>query len=972
MKVNLISFQDKAVKELRLDIADALDNYRRRGKTQVVSLQAPTGAGKTIIAATLIEDIFFGSTMADGTTFNEQPEAIFVWLSDSPELNAQSRQKIELKTSKLRFGQCITISEESFDMEMLEDGHVYFLNTQKISRSGKLTQHSDDRQYTIWETLDNTIQHKADHLYFIIDEAHRGAKSRREAGTDTTIMQRFIKGYTHTENGIKHTMRSMPVILGISATAERFNTLVGNTTNVGLQKYVITADEVRGSGLLKDRIVITYPEDPTKNNDIVLLEAAVEEWQKKCRRWYQYTSEQHYANVDPVLVVQVCQGSGGAISDTNLDDVLAKIEEKVGTPFKAGEVVHCFGEGTTLEIRGLNIPHVKASEIADDHKIKVVFFKEALSTGWDCPRAETMMSFAVRNDPTYIAQLLGRMVRTPLQMRVMRDEFLNDVKLYLPHFNKDTVKKVVEELQSSEGGDIPTEINGESLEEPTYITWTVHTPRRPRQGEVNPDQISMFDTPVVSTADNNEAQNTGVTAVPASQAGDVAAGGTSTIVTAPATSTTPVATPAVTGASTPEYVPPVTVTVPAPTPVQPFVPQDQIPQGVQLHIRTDIDRVEIIDFINAQGYLTYFIRSDRINDYLKSLLDLATLLTHNLIYQNARDEVIDDIIDLIRKYIDELHRTGRYDELAEQVLQFKLSVQVFDPFGKALQENYSNDFTLMSETDLDRQVRNADARLGRYGFPNIYGGRYYDDENPNAHKIDCVLFAADDACRAALGEYAKKKLREFSSKYRVAVVSKSDACKKKYREIMADSDVISEQIFAIPENIYVREDSDGIDYDNHLLASPETGLAKMKLNGWETQLIEEEARRSDFVCWLRNPSRAAWALCLPYELSGETKSFYPDFLIIRSDPAVDYVVDILEPHGDQYKDNLPKAKALAEYARREDRIGRIQLMRKSSDAGGNSRFKRLDLTDIAVRDKVLRATTTDDLDSIFVTDGFFE
>lgn len=37
MKVNLISFQDKAVKELRLDIADALDHYQRRGKTQVVS-----------------------------------------------------------------------------------------------------------------------------------------------------------------------------------------------------------------------------------------------------------------------------------------------------------------------------------------------------------------------------------------------------------------------------------------------------------------------------------------------------------------------------------------------------------------------------------------------------------------------------------------------------------------------------------------------------------------------------------------------------------------------------------------------------------------------------------------------------------------------------------------------------------------------------------------------------------------------
>ncbi len=949
MKVKLIAFQDKAVKELRMDIADALDSYRRRGKTQVVSLQAPTGAGKTIIAASLIEDIYFGSTLADGTTFNEQPEAIFVWLSDSPELNAQSKHKIELKTSKLRFGQCVTISEDSFDMEMLEDGHIYFLNTQKISRSGKLTMHSDNRQYTIWETLDNTIRNKSDRLYFIIDEAHRGAKSKREAGTDTTIMQRFIKGYEYAENGIKRKMRSMPVILGISATAERFNTLVGNTTNVGLMKYVIAADEVRGSGLLKDRIVITYPEDPTKNNDIVLLEAAVEEWLKKCKRWYQYTYEQHYANVDPVLVVQVCQGSNGVLSDTNLEDVLAKIEEKVGTPFKSGEVVHCFGEGTTLEINGLNIPHVKASEIADDHKIKVVFFKEALSTGWDCPRAETMMSFAVRNDPTYIAQLLGRMVRTPLQMRVMRDEFLNDVKLYLPHFNKETVNKVVEELQSSEGSNIPTEINGESLEEPAYITWTVHTPKQQRQYVPNPDQPSWFDLPT----------NSPVTTTPSEETTQSPANNNQT------------SSNSNSGGSAPEYILPETVVVPVPSSTQQVTQNQPQPiQGKQLTLTPKLDRVEIIDFINAKGYLTYFVRQDRINDYLKSLLDLATLLTHNVIYQGARDEVIDDIIEMIRKYIEELHRTGKYDELADQVLQFKLSVQVFDPFGKAIQEDYFNDFTLMSETDLDRQVRNADAKLGRYGFPNIYGGRYYDEDNPNAHKIDCVLFAADDDCRATLGKYAKNKLREFVNKYRVAVASKSDACKKKYREIMADSAVVSEQLFAIPENISVRVDPDGIEYENHLLAAQDTGIAKIKLNGWESALIQEEAQRSDFACWLRNPARAAWALCLPYDIGNEKKAFYPDFLIVRYDPMVDYVVDILEPHGNQYADNLPKAKALAEYAKEEDRIGRVQLIHKKTDSLERNKFVRLDLTDMIVRDKVLQATSNDELDHIFDTDGF--
>ena len=947
MKVDLISFQDKAVKELRVDIADALGSYQRRNKTQVVSLQAPTGAGKTIIAAALIEDIFFGSTLADGTTFDEQPEAIFVWLSDSPELNEQSKEKIELKTSKLRYGQCVTIKEDSFDMEMLEDGHVYFLNTQKISRSGKLTNHGDGRTFTIWETLDNTIANKADHLYFIIDEAHRGAKSKREAGTDTTIMQRFIKGYEYVENGIKRKMRSMPVVLGISATAERFNTLVSNITNVGLQQYVITADEVRGSGLLKDRIVITYPDDPEKNNDMVLLEAAVEEWQKKCRRWYQYTSEQHYANVDPVLVVQVCPGSGTEISATNLEDVLAKIEEKVGTPFKKGEVVHCFGESANVVLNGLDVPHVRASEIASDHKIKVVFFKEALSTGWDCPRAETMMSFAVRNDPTYIAQLLGRMIRTPLQMRVSRDEFLNDVKLYLPHFSRDNVKKVVEELQSNEGGEIPTEINGESLAEPTYITWTVHTQRGQRHGEV-PGQTSLSEMPgdIPESTPTTRGETELVTMLPM---------------------TNPVSVNA------PEYMPPVTVTVPVPSNPQPAVPTTPIIQGTQLSIRTELDRVQVIGFINGKGFLTYLIRQERINDYLKSMLDLTSLLTQSDIYQDARKEVIDDVIGMIRSYVEELHRIGRYDDLAKQVLQFKLSVQVFDPFGNTLLENYSNNFTLFSENDLDRQVRNADARLGRYGFPNLYGERYYDDDNPNNYKIDCVLFAADDDCRGKIGAYAKRKLQEFNNQYRVRIAnSNNDTLKKKWHDILADSDIVSEQIFAIPENISVREDSDGTEYENHLLASEETGIAKIKLNGWESELIEEESHRVDFVCWLRNPSRASWALCLPYEIGGEKKSFYPDFLIVRSDPELDYVVDILEPHGNQYADNLPKAKALAEYAKKETRIGRIQLIHKSTDAGGNNRFKRLDLTDMATREKVLRANNDDELRNIFETDGRFE
>ena len=119
----LFPFQKIAVDDLRTKTAMALNSFRSYKVPQVVSLQAPTGSGKTIIMAALIEDIFYGNER-----YAEQPEAIFVWLSDSPQLNEQSKQKIEQKADRIKFDQCIVISDESFDQEFLDDGKIYFLN----------------------------------------------------------------------------------------------------------------------------------------------------------------------------------------------------------------------------------------------------------------------------------------------------------------------------------------------------------------------------------------------------------------------------------------------------------------------------------------------------------------------------------------------------------------------------------------------------------------------------------------------------------------------------------------------------------------------------------------------------------------------------------------------------------------------------------------------------------------------------
>ena len=955
MRVELFPFQKRALADIRMKTAEAMGSYHRTHAPQVVSFTAPTGAGKTIIMSALIEDIFFGDDQ-----YVEQPDAIIVWLSDSPQLNEQSKQKIDSKADKIRLSQCVTVSEESFDKEMFENGHIYFLNTQKLSVTSKLTKNGDGRTYTIWQTLANTVREKSDRLYFIIDEAHRGMQGR-EASKATTIMQKFLKG--SSSDGIP----PMPVVIGMSATTQRFNALVEGTSST-IHKSIVTTDEVRASGLLKDRIVITYPEEGTVNNDMAILQAAADDWKEKWEHWTQYCFEQHYAYVNPILIIQVLNGTGDALTDTNLDDCIAKIEERTGFKLENGQVVHTFGGTTaTLTVNGLEVRYEEPSNIADDRNIRVVFFKENLSTGWDCPRAETMMSFKHASDATYIAQLLGRMVRTPMQMHIQVDDVLNDVHLYLPYFNEDTVKDVVEALQSTEGGDIPTDIYGESLSGKRFETLTVK-PKKKKEDQPTPGQMTLFDVFSGQTSDPQ------TTSTPTEASGTDSSA-------APSQTTIEQTSPSEpTGQS---YQPGIESTAPAQsTPVTPQTPIVTTPSGSNSEVSVQesqseeaeeedlFDREAVMKFINDAGLLSYNVRALRINDYLKSLYRMAHLLTMSKLHREAIREVQDEIVEMIHNYVESLRAAGKYDDLVQQVKQFKLATQIFDAFGETV-DNYSvHDMFTTTDTDIERQFQIADVKLGREGIGMAYGNKYMDFADLTAFKVDVILFVADEECMKRLHSYAEERFNGLNDDYRryIATID-SEKIRKEYDSIVSDGDPVSKHNFRLPETIQVPHEAGGKEYRDHLFVSEATGTAKLKLNGWEAELIETEEKRPDFVCWIRNPSRGSWALCIPYEIDGEIRPTYPDFIVVRKDDRVGYVIDILEPHSPDFKDNLGKAKGFAEYARQNPGVGRIQLIRMSKDAAGKNQFKRLDMYRTAIRDKVSHAINTDELDHIFDTDG---
>ena len=73
MRDILFPFQEDALAKLHGRIRNA-HNAWAPDNPQVISFSAPTGAGKTVIATALFEDILYGSADCEA-----QPDAVIVW-----------------------------------------------------------------------------------------------------------------------------------------------------------------------------------------------------------------------------------------------------------------------------------------------------------------------------------------------------------------------------------------------------------------------------------------------------------------------------------------------------------------------------------------------------------------------------------------------------------------------------------------------------------------------------------------------------------------------------------------------------------------------------------------------------------------------------------------------------------------------------------------------------------------------------
>ncbi|MGO1985256.1 DEAD/DEAH box helicase [Corynebacterium casei] len=926
MKYTLMPYQETASHS----IMERLSRAQQSSDQTVFALSAPTGAGKTVIATSVFERLLLPSD-----DYTPDPKAVILWLSDNPDLNQQSRFRIEGASSDLAT-RTVEI-DNTFNKPTFDPGCIYFLNIQKIGKGTKLTggtadtnealvARADTLQVTIWDTIRNTIQSDNHNLYLVVDEAHRGAKKQNK--DKVTILRRMIEG--HTPEGHAGPVPPMPTVMGISATPGAFKTMINEMSGsrLILDDVEVPVSEVQESGLIKDTIELRIPDEEGASFDGVLVREAARILKESTQRWedYHQSQDSEGEQVVPLMVVQMRDKA----TSQDLSQAIDAIYE--GWPdIRPDSFAQVFGEHTAIQAGTTMVPYVEPQAVQDRTHIRVLFAKTAVSTGWDCPRAEVMVSYRTAKDKAHITQVIGRMVRSPLARRIEGNAELNSVLCILPNFDRDAADEVVKMINSETGSDSDeSDTDPVAVVEPEKLTPFIRTapPATPPSNEAS---VSTGTSPQPSTPPTTPPSHVaqGTPAASSVSAEDSSAAGTDTGTgTNTSTGSEPTPQPDRQQQTLVDSAAIWDVFTSLPRLVAPKRTDKPISMLLNLGIELERDGIrvggkkesekELVSIVN--GYMARY--KDQVTAHRE---DIQKVKTVKLVYTYA-DRGLEDT-DRINLYADQ--------RVIEEAYQKAIPV-----FTRALTELWINSYLEehKDDDDLDEDQLIDEARLSIASLSNVAGVK-------NEICYDANKIATDwlDEARADIAALPDGRKGAYTTLREMAVRPVSELLTRPVNRLVQPGRKTKDKGF----EEYPR-------YAGHILAGSD-GLAPMKLNEWEKRVVETEQGRTGSCGWYRNPSRAsADAVTAVYQDSaGAWKNMQPDFIFFRvvGDKVMPAIVD---PHGEHLSDALDKLRALADYA---DKFGSQFLEILSLSGTDADSLRLLDLKDPDTRQAIAQADT---------------
>ena len=377
MNISLKNYQEIAVGEL-ITIFKIL--LLKEEQKKVCVFQAPTGSGKTLMTAKFIEEII-----------KELPETdlCFLWVSiGKGELHLQSKRSLERVFDG---APRISLVEEEFTggRERIVRNEIVVVNWEKLRSKEQETGDwknilmKDGERLNFRDVLSKTREQRK--VIMIIDESHIGATAERT-------------------NELRDEINA-DVILEMSATPR----ITSDPRDLarGTAGYVfVEPKDVIDEGMIKKELIINEKIDEITDEEADSQEVVLQTAYNK-RLELKKLFEKEKANINPLVLVQIPTAEAGEDKIKAVRKFLADkgiTERKDGTG--NGKLAIWLSEQKSETLDWVSEP---------DNEIEFLIFKQAIDTGWDCPRAHILVKFRESHSETFEIQTVGRILRMPEQ-----------------------------------------------------------------------------------------------------------------------------------------------------------------------------------------------------------------------------------------------------------------------------------------------------------------------------------------------------------------------------------------------------------------------------------------------------------------------------------------------------------------------------------------------------------------------------
>ncbi|MGM9840296.1 MAG: DEAD/DEAH box helicase [Sodaliphilus sp.] len=373
-----LQYQQRAVSEL---VEKTIRLLNDGGSRQKLVFEAPTGAGKTVMACQALATLIDEMHSRGGSKYQE---CAFIWFAPR-RLHIQSYRSL-----KGAFAETRKLTPVMFDeldqSEGIQPGEILFVNWESINKKNNVIVRDSESSASLYEITRKTQQELGLPIIAIIDEEHMFWS--KTADKSAQVLEKI----------------NPKIEIRISATPK--------TTNPR-EKVAVYRSEVIEAEMIKKEVVLNPEIELNFSDELRLNESLIKAALAK-RNQLAEAYKALGVNINPLLLIQLPNDTRESM--TTEDEAVA---EQVKTYLKV--MCDITEENGRLAVWLAGEKSNLANLEKPDNMAQVLLFKEAIALGWDCPRAAVLLIFRKLQSATFTIQTVGRILRMPEQKHYSND-----------------------------------------------------------------------------------------------------------------------------------------------------------------------------------------------------------------------------------------------------------------------------------------------------------------------------------------------------------------------------------------------------------------------------------------------------------------------------------------------------------------------------------------------------------------------